>query len=280
MINVGFVTFGDGRRCWRAASERLKIQAHNSGYFHSISSYGLSDIRSKFTEDDRRFIERNSDGFGYFLFKPIAILHFIEKNPEIEVVIYLDAGSEIDATPNKSELFKSYLDSVMKYGYLGFQLENTEENWSKADLTQLLAPPISDLKSGQIAGGHLIFKRDFAIAHCMKWLEIMRMDNYHYLDHSPSKIPNVESFVSHRNDQSISSLLLKKCNYLSVRPASEMEPVPGEINLQKALGPFIAARNSSKFSRLDDNSIRKIKRKLYSFAYNLADLALNRKRFL
>jgi hypothetical protein len=113
-----------------------------------------------------------------------VILLFLERNPQLEVVVYLDAGSEIDSSPQKLQTFNEYLSLSSEFGYVGFQLPNKEVNWSKADLCELVGSSKDDLQSGQIAGGHLIFNRDFAFEHCSAWLEIMRKDNYHFLDDS------------------------------------------------------------------------------------------------
>jgi hypothetical protein len=272
MVSAGFITFGDGSRSWKDAASRLSRQASHSGFFTTVGNYNFSSIKGKLTGTDLDFIRGNPFGFGYFLFKPIVILHFLEENPEVEVVVYLDAGSEIHCAPEKREVFNEYLKSALEFGYLGFQLQNKEENWSKADLLELLGCSESDLKSGQIAGGHLVFERNFALEHCAKWLEIMRQNNYHLLDNSESWVSNAPNFVSHRHDQSISSLLLKRYGGQSFRPAVEMEPKPGKLESQSDLGPFIAARNSSKISRINDNLFKRIKRITIYQTYRMIEL--------
>jgi len=278
-MQVGFVTFGDGQRRWKAAAKRIESQAHKSGYFQTVASYDYSDIKHRFTSEDKQFVKENPDGFGYFLFKPIVILQFLEENPKIDVVVYLDAGSEIDSSAIKHKKFKHYMDIVSEFGYLVFQLENIEENWSKADLARLIGSSTSDLQTGQIAGGHLIFTRDFAISHCAEWLEIMRTDNYHFLDHSASRIPNSANFISHRNDQSIASLLLKRKEYKSFRPAAEMEPNPGKFKEQEDLGPFIATRNASRYSRLSDNIAIRLIRKIHETIFEMIEIVFPLKPF-
>jgi len=41
------------------------------------------------------------------------------------------------------------------------------------------------------------------------WLNLATINNYHFVDDSPSILPNSENFVEHRHDQSIFSLLIK-----------------------------------------------------------------------
>jgi hypothetical protein len=274
VVNSGFITFADGSRAWKDAAKRICLQATESGFFTTVDKYDLSSIKDRLTERDKDFITENPFGFGYFLFKPIVILLFLERNPQLEVVVYLDAGSEIDSSPQKLQTFNEYLSLSSKFGYVGFQLPNKEVNWSKADLCELVGSSKDDLQSGQIAGGHLIFNRDFAFEHCSAWLEIMRKDNYHFLDDSPSRVSNAPNFVSHRHDQSISSLLLKKSASNSLRSAEEMEPHFGSLESQSALGPFIAARNSSRISRLNDNLLKRIIRKSINSYYYFIEVVL------
>jgi hypothetical protein len=172
-------------------------------------------------------------------------------------VVYLDAGSEINPDESTRPLFDQYISEVREQGFLGFQLDNLEKSWTKTDLFNLLQTSHEDQNSGQIAGGHLLFSREFALQHCQEWLNIMRLDNYHYLDDSKSIVPERDHFISHRYDQSISSLLLKSSSTKFFRPASEMEPSPRPLESQSNLGPFVAIRNASGFSRFNEGYIRK-----------------------
>lgn len=274
MVTAGFITFADGSRAWKDAAKRICLQASESGFFTTVDKYDLCSIKERLTDTDKDFITENPFGFGFFLFKPIVILLFLEQNPQLEFVVYLDAGSEIDSSPQKLQRFNEYISLASKFGYVGFQLPNIESNWSKADLFELVGSSNADLQSGQIAGGHLIFKRDFAVKHCSAWLEIMRKDNYHFLDDSLSRVPNAPDFVTHRHDQSISSLLLKRTQSHSFRSAAEMEPNIGSLESQRALGPFIAARNSSRISRINDTLLKRIIRRLINSYYYFIEVVL------
>ena len=59
-------------------------------------------------------------------------------------------------------------------------------------------------------GSPIIAKPDEIIDLCTRWLEIGRLENYHYIDDSPSNSANSLGFIEHRHDQSILSLLLKE----------------------------------------------------------------------
>lgn len=262
MNRIGLITFGDGSRNWINARNRLMRQAVKSGYFHTVEGHSLKDLTKDLTAEDTLFINRYRNKFGFCLFKPFSIQKHLSDNPEIDLVIYLDAGSEINERKESKEVFNEYVEAVKNSGYLGFQLDNQEKFWTKADLFTLLNTSIEDQNSGQIAGGHLLFTREFAHKHCRNWLDVMRRDNYRFLDNSPSVLPESTGFISHRYDQSISSLLLKKELNYSFRPASEMEPTSDSLMSQTSLGPFVALRNASGLSRYNDNYLKKAARKI------------------
>lgn len=262
MKRIGLITFGDGTRNWVNARRRLARQATNSRYFHVVEGHSLKDLTYDLTGKDRNFIEQNRRTLGFCLFKPFSILKYLRDHPEIGIVVYLDAGSEINRSRQSRQVFDHYVEEVDNRGFLGFQLDNLEKYWTKADLFMHLSTPFKDRNSGQIAGGHLLFTREFAVTHCQEWLEVMRRENYHYLDNSPSVHPESDDFISHRYDQSISSLLLKKYSPSSFRPASEMEPTSEQIESQTALGPFVALRNASGYSRYQESYIKKVARKI------------------
>lgn len=262
MSKTGLITFGDGSRNWSNARDRLMRQANKSKYFRKVEGHDLSDLKDDLTAKDLEFIETNRKNLGFCLFKPISIQKHLRDNPEIDSVVYLDAGSEINPDKSTKPLFQHYISEVREKGFLGFQLDNLEKYWTKTDLFNLLKTSHEDQNSGQIAGGHLLFSREFALQHCQEWLKIMRLENYHYLDDSKSIVPEPDHFISHRYDQSISSLLLKNYSTNSFRPASEMEPSPRPLESQSNLGPFVALRNASRFSRFNEGNIRKSARKL------------------
>jgi hypothetical protein len=262
MNRIGLITFGDGSRNWINARNRLMRQAIKSGYFHNVEGHSLQDLTDDLTAGDTQFIDRNQKEFGFCLFKPHSIRKYLSDNPEIDLVVYLDAGSEINERKESKEVFEKYVEEVKNSGYLGFQLDNPEKIWTKSDLFKLLNTSLEDQNSGQIAGGHLLFTREFALNHCHNWLDIMRRDNYHFLDNSPSIQPESDDFISHRYDQSISSLLLKKEGTSSFRIASEMEPTSDSLMSQTFLGPFVALRNASGYSRYNDNYLKKAVRKI------------------
>ena len=86
MSKIGLVTFGDGSKRWHNVTRRSAGQGRKSGYFSFVDVITLSKIKKRLTREDKKFIQGNSSGLGYFLSKPVVILHFLEENPEVDVV--------------------------------------------------------------------------------------------------------------------------------------------------------------------------------------------------
>ena len=213
-MKIGLITFAAGDPIWRLAAFRLKDQAKQMQKFAKISIYSKRKLKRLLTPADSKFIGENAKGAGYWIWKPIIIVDFLEKNPEIEIVLYLDAGCEINNREESCEAFDSYIEFLQENDALVFSMDHLDINWTKNSLIQHLKPSDDDLMSGQLLGGVHFMKRDFAIGICKEWLRVMRIDNYMYL-RSNLGLEHL-GFNAHRHDQSIFSLLIKRNNNIKI----------------------------------------------------------------
>jgi hypothetical protein len=78
---IGIVYFADGSIVNKVAAWRLYLQIYRSRIVTTIGAYNLSRINHKLTSEDKKFISkhRNNRGYGYWLWKPLIILDFLEK---------------------------------------------------------------------------------------------------------------------------------------------------------------------------------------------------------
>jgi hypothetical protein len=208
-MKIGFVTFGAGDLFWKLAVKRIKKQASNSGAFFKISDYEpekLFDISSK---DDLSFIIRNKKGFGYWIWKPIVILDFLEKNPEVEAILYADAGCDLNFNFCSLKNWQRYLRNLESYECISFAMELLEKSWTKEELFKTFPLFRRFKNSEQLLGGLFLMKRDFAIDFCQLWLTNMRISNYDLLIGSFDSTIQDSHFVQHRHDQSFFSLMCK-----------------------------------------------------------------------
>ena len=91
-------------------------------------------------------------------------------------------------------------------------MPHIEETWTKADLFTIMDCNTDEYKkTGQNIGGIQIYQvTKENIAFLKEVLHYMCIDNYHLITDAPSNIPNASSFIDHRHDQSVFSLMFKK----------------------------------------------------------------------
>jgi hypothetical protein len=242
---IGIVYFADGSIVNKVAAWRLYLQIYRSRIVTTIGAYNLSRINHKLTSEDKKFISkhRNNRGYGYWLWKPLIILDFLEKNKNLDFIIYLDVGCEFIANKNSLETLSKYLIKAKSNDFVAFSTE-VERYWSKQALIRYLKLERQLIDSPQIQSGIIIFDAKIVEKICEKWIEIMRYNNYQLLKDVPkSKIVQEDKeFKEHRHDQSIFSIIAKKSASGYVYKNIDETYFPGnwKKNLDK---PFFAARN-------------------------------------
>jgi hypothetical protein len=208
-----FITFGGGAACI-AAGKRLLEQANSLNLFSKTTLYTDADLRAdtEFWTKHSQFIEKNKRGYGYWIWKPYLIKKTMEKMKDGDMLLYLDAGCEIDI--NEKEYLINCFD-ISKTDYIVGTFTCIERDWNKMDL--LLKLNMNDPKyldtSQRQASAALYFICDKIRSLVNEWYEIAC--DYHMIDDSPSIAPNLPCFKEHRHDQSIFSLLTKKYNLYS-----------------------------------------------------------------
>jgi hypothetical protein len=148
--------------------------------------------------------------------KPYIIKKTFESLSDGDILLYLDAGCEI----NKNE--KQYLIDFIKK----LETNNNNEliigtfgcgvvkNWCKMDLiVKLNSKKYLDTNQHQ-AGANLYIINQITRNFINEWYEICC--NYHMIDDSESINKEHESFIEHRHDQSVFSLLSKKYNIFNI----------------------------------------------------------------
>ena len=207
-MKIGLVTFASGDPIWRLASLRLRKQAKSTKRFTTIKVYTRHSVSKLADPSDLRFINSCSKGHGLWLWKPIIILDFLKKNPEIDIILYLDAGCEIRSNDKALEVLDHYFGLLADFQAVVFSMQHTEKLWSKKILVDELLPSPEILDSGQILGGIHLMRREFSLDFCNEWIRIMKMQDYRFLK-SDLELETL-NFKAHRHDQSIFSILIKQ----------------------------------------------------------------------
>lgn len=222
MTQTHFITFGATK--YKNAVDRICLEAKKITVFDKIIGYREQDLFS-FPEfqQHKDFVYSNPRGFGYWIWKPFLIMKYMETMNENDILLYTDAGCTIQEKGRKRML--EYIDIVKNHqsGIIGFELTHLEKTWTKMDLVKYLEAE-QYIHTNQLLSG-IIFLRNCENTRNLvrQWYEIGI--NYNLSDDSPSKIANDPSFIEHRHDQSIFSLLRKR-NGCVIIPDETWFPTP------------------------------------------------------
>jgi hypothetical protein len=196
---------------------KSKVRACRSALrngFGSCGSFGLADLHTSMLSPEGYSIltEEGARGAGYWLWKPLIILQELLRAEEGDVVVYMDADSEIMS--NISPLL-GLLDGQDVAGFISGE---TETNATKTDV--LLMMNATDLRdTRQLYAGLILFRRSWqSIGFVSQWLTYCQ-DRRWMTNIDNTLLPavlqggNHPGFFVHRNDQALFSLLYKKWDF-------------------------------------------------------------------
>ncbi len=203
--NTHLLTFAN--KLYYPAVERLKVQARPFG-FKSVHCVTNKDLQSNtaFWSRHSHFILNNTRGFGNWIWKPYIIQQRLRQLKEDEILVYLDAGCELNVYGLSR--FLEYIAMVKSSpGIVTFELAHLEKTFTKKSLIQFLhAEELSN--SEQLVGGIIIMRKCKYVVDIINMWYSIACENYHYIDDSKNEEIDPD-FKEHRHDQSIFSLLCK-----------------------------------------------------------------------
>jgi hypothetical protein len=211
------ITFGSHNN-YIDAGKRLIEQAKNTEMFNEIILYTADDLKTDelFWKTHGDFVNKNSRGYGYWIWKSYLIKKSMEGMNHGDILLYLDSGCEIDCR-EKNWISRCIdqikIDKIMGT-YYRYPEDVSEKYWSKMDLVKNCNINDTLLNDKQRQAGLILFYVcDEVIQFVNEWYTLS--SDYHNLDDSPSILENSAGFREHRHDQSIFSLLTKKYNLFS-----------------------------------------------------------------
>ena len=263
-MRCGAITFWGGELKWKFASLRLEKQLNSSNQFHEVKAYSPAELKTLCDHKTKTFIHENPKGYGYWIWKPILVLDFLRKNPNIDVVLYLDSGCEFISNPSSSITWRHYLEEVGKSDAIFFQNDEKEYSWTKQELFEYLVVSAAEQMTDQLVGGAFLMSRVFALDFCQAWLEVMQADNFLYANDEVNHLKQRVEFREHRYDQSTLSILAKRKSNVCILNGNEEIYFPGKW--QNALHkPIWTSRNGSFFPIMDQSLFSRHARKLERF---------------
>lgn len=199
----------------------LTNQIKSTDIFDDINLYNKEYLinDNEFWNKHKDFILNNKRGYGYWIWKPYLIKKTIDNLNNGDIILYMDADSAIKI--NEIDYLYKYLEEVQKTKIIvennfkeniGKPHDLAELQWNKMDLINKLNMDINYLnnKIQTFANTIILYVCEETRNLINEWYNIAC--DYHYIDDTPSIIPNHFLFREHRHDQSILSLLIKKNN--------------------------------------------------------------------
>ena len=206
MTKIYFITFASQK--FYNSSERIVNEAKNFNIFDEIIKITDNELKNdiEFWNKHYSFIENNSRGYGYWIWKSYINLKLLEKINDDDIVIYADSGCTLNINGKNRLLQYINIVNKSKYGILSFKLTHYEKKYTKQDLFDHL--DIKNIIDEQINATSFIYKKCDHTKKIFKlWYETCCV--YNLIDDSKSLKQNHESFIEHRHDQSIFSLIRK-----------------------------------------------------------------------
>jgi len=200
LTNLSNSLYGESRLRLNASAERHGVT--------TIRSYDWEQFKATgFYRENKAILDRPT-GMGYWLWKPYIILEALKSVSEGDIVVYADSGLEIVAPLDT--LFGICRDGnpVMLFG--NGDLVNSM--WTKRDCFILMDCDTEDhWRAPQCDAAFGLFQKDeTTLRFVTEWLEYCRDPRILTDDANTCGRRNLPDFISHRRDQSVLSLMVRK----------------------------------------------------------------------
>lgn len=249
-----FLTFGAGNIRWHRAALRLKREAEKLNLFthaFALDNKWLRNSDFEVFELVQSFILKGDyKGYGYWAWKS-AVLTWAHESFPNALLIYLDSGFVIPNTETARKGFLHWIELTRTHGSLALHLpQHPEKEWTKQETMKEMDPAGSLADTMQIQGGFIFLTPEQADDFLPPYREmILKEKGFHISD--DTEFSDFPGFISHRNDQSVFSLIWKR---------REMFSILDETDPTNHTGIAIAARYSSGFDYFNHDSIIRLLR--------------------
>ena len=218
MSKIHLISFGAPFEKFKSAHKRFYTNARYFNMFESINIFSEKNIY-KFSKDFESYKDKilNTKGYGYWIWKYFLVSEMMNQIPQNDIILYADIG----CTFNKkgSQRFNDYVAKAKKYGALTFELDHEEFKYTKKDtFIRIFGHSFDDYSSYQRLAGIFFLVNNKFNKFLVEEIKSIGLENdFHFISDSPSSEPNHESFVAHRHDQSIFSLISKKYKLIAIK---------------------------------------------------------------
>lgn len=195
-MKKNFITYSNHK--YENTKQYLIKSAKKMKYFDVIKSFGPEDIDSDFKEKYKKILSVER-GNGLWLWKPYFIKKEYDKLENGDILFYCDSGAFFINSPKKIE--KEIEDIYVS------KIPLIEEQFTKNDVFEKLNCSEKIKKSNQIIATYIILKKTPKTTKILdEWFELCK--NYDLI--SPENGKKGDYFISHREDQSLLSIVCKE----------------------------------------------------------------------
>ncbi len=209
-MKLYFLTFAAPLDIYSDALNRIKNQAEKFNMFNEIiieNEYTLMNNHKEFWEKHKNFIENNTRGYGFWLWKPYLINYLLNKMGKDDILLYCDVGCELNY--KCIDNFNRLLNMVKIQNIIGFSGGSNDIIYTKRDLSAKYNLHHNLLALKHLQAGCLLIKYcDLSKIIINEWY--INCEIYNNIDDTQSKLPNFNTFIEHRHDQSVLNMVLKK----------------------------------------------------------------------
>jgi len=251
------ITFGGGGSKYHEAANRLVSQAKQIPQFESVKAYFDFELPVEYFELFRDFPSRYPKGYGLWSWKPFLIYRELQNLNLNDILIYVDAGCELN--PKGSSKLDFYLSETSKREALLFELDLPNRYWTKNH--PLLTGNSDFFLRNHIMGSVLFIKNTERTQTFIKrWLDLCSLNDGELLRDPLDNELQISGFQLHRHDQSCLSIAAYEEGF-STAP----DPTYYEYWPDGKMEPILALRNISGVSRIKNylypNIYKRIKHK-------------------
>ena len=206
------ITAGFGSSEMEGAALRVKKQAESLGLLDQVTAITTRDLATacplvwaKYSQ----YLASSHKGYGYFSWKVELVYGALHGYfGDFDGVIWVDAGCEIFSTPWTRARLKRWMRRTEKTGTFLYTLDTPEQDFTKSLAFEEFPALDPNDCSPQVQATWFMLHGEIGREITEKWLEVSLKD-IALLDLSPSPKGEVSTFVEHRFDQSILSLISK-----------------------------------------------------------------------
>lgn len=253
--------------------------AYKKGKVDKVIEYSPKDIDNKFYKENEKILSQKRGG-GYWLWKPYIILKTLNKLKEGDYLFYCDSGAIY--VNNVQYLINDLENSGQDI--MIFELPLLEKQWTKKE-TFIKMKCDFDIyyNTNQCIGGYILLKVGERSKEFIKEYLKYCKDELLITDYLDSNIKQEETFIAHRHDQSILSLLSKKHKIDPFRDPSQYGNRPWEYRGNKRIYKLNKYKNSEYPQIVLSN--RKANARIFLLKENIKKISyklglMNEERFL